>query len=219
MRFAIGLSLLLIANASAQIVPGSDSGNYAPDEEPRYFPRGVFGIGKSDNGDFRAAWYAQHLRALKEPTLLEKASANSDLVYRFTWVRSFDHPVTVRVVVHPNGTGTLTAKMANGEGGYKPGNLIANSTREIGAKEVRHLRNLVQVLDFWHMSPEPAPEFSLDGGQLVHLDGAQWILEASNGGDYHVVDRWSPSKGPLREIGLYMARTLGQLDIPGNSVY
>jgi hypothetical protein len=212
MRCTIRLLLLLIANASAQDVPGSRNGSLAPDENPRYFPIGVFAEGKSDN-DFRARWYAEQLRALKEPTLSESTSTVPESTYRFTWLRSFHHPITVRITVRPNGMGTLTAKMADGAGGFKPGNVIANSTREIGTREVRHLRDLVQAMDFWHMPPEPAPN------ETINLDGAQWILEASNGGNYHVIDRWSPGEGPLRELGLYVARTLGKLDIPAKTIY
>jgi hypothetical protein len=37
--------LVLVAYASAQVVPGSASGNFPPDENPRYFPIGVFAEG------------------------------------------------------------------------------------------------------------------------------------------------------------------------------
>ena len=97
------------------------------------------------------------LRALKEPTLSEDTSGNAELTYRFTWLRTFDHPVAIRVIVHSNGTGTLTAKVGDGTGGYGPGNLMVDSTREIGVEEVRHLRGLLRTLDFWRMPPEPAP--------------------------------------------------------------
>jgi hypothetical protein len=209
----IRLVLLMVSNAAAQIGPGS-SGGFSPDENPRYFSVGVFAEGKSDDGDFRARWYASQLRALGEPTLSENTSGNAESTYRFTWLRTFDHPIAIRIIVHSNGAGTLTAKVADGTGGYKLGNLIANSTREIDVKKIRHLRELLRTLDFWNMPPEPAPN-----EKVAELDGAQWIFEASNEGNYHVIDRWSPRSGPVRELGLYMVRELGQLDISEQAVY
>jgi hypothetical protein len=50
--------LLFIANAAAQVSPKSATNIFPPDENPRYFPAGVFAEGKVD-GDFRARWYAQ----------------------------------------------------------------------------------------------------------------------------------------------------------------
>jgi hypothetical protein len=144
---------------------------------------------------------------------LENPSGGGESVYRFTWLRSFHHPITVRITVHINGTGTLTTKMTDGQGGYEPGKLIVNSTRDIGMTEVRHLLTLIEAMGFWQMSPKPALS------NLVGLDGAQWILEASSHNDYHVIDRWSPEKGPLRELGLYLARTLGKLNLPAKTIY
>ncbi len=33
------------------------------------------------------------------------------------------------------------------------------------------------------------------------LDGSEWIIEASDQGKYHLVVRWSPDDGPIRDIG------------------
>lgn len=208
------LLLVLVTGGFTQGVSESAPFNVAQDENPRYFPVGIFAEGKSD-GSISARWYAEHLRALQEPSLSENGFSGEESVYRFTWLRSFDHPIAVHITVHPNGTGTLTAKMADGACSYRPGKLIANSSREVGVKQVRRLIDLVKDMGFWQMPPEPAPE----PGNAVNFDGAQWILEVSSHGDYHVIDRWSPPKGPLRELGLYLARTLGGLDVPAATIY
>ena len=179
--------------------------------KPSLLPDRYIAEGKRD-GSFRANWYSEQLRALREPTLSENAVTAGE-VYRFSWLRSFHGPIAVRVIVLPNGTARLTAKMADGAGGYNPGTLIVDSIRDIGPKEVRHLRELVQAMDFWRLPVHPAPNGK------VGLDGAQWILEASNHGNYHVIDRWSPDDGPLRELGLYLARTLAKLNIPPDTIY
>jgi hypothetical protein len=215
MWWNVGVLLLsFVANGFTPVVPESAPVDVAPDENPRYFPIGVFAEGKSA-GSCSARWYAEQLRALQKPSLSEHVFTGVDSVYRFTWLRSFDHPIAVRVTVHPDGTGTLTARMTDGTGGYKPGNLIANSNREVGVKEVRRLLNLINAVGFWQMPTEPATERS----DVVNLDGAQWILEACSHCDYHVIDRWSPRRGPLRELGLYLARTLGGLNVPAATIY
>jgi hypothetical protein len=38
-------------------------------------------------------------------------------------------------------------------------------------------------------------------------------------GKYHVVDRWSPSRGPVHELGIALALTLAHLKIPKDQIY
>ncbi len=103
--------------------------------------------------------------------------------------------------------------MANGAGGFKPGKLTLNRTREISQADVQRLTSLVQAMDFWHMPTEPPLE------NAIGCDGAQWILEGLRGAEYHVVDRWSPEKGPLHKLGLYLVRDLGRIEIPPEAIY
>jgi hypothetical protein len=43
---------------------------------------------------------------------------------------------------------------------------------------------------------------------VIHVDGAQWIVEGLDGSVYHVVDRWSPRDCDIYEIGVrLMARS------------
>ena len=44
------------------------------------------------------------------------------------WLRSFHHPVAVRLDIMSDGTGKLTVKIANGAAGYKPGKLVENTS-------------------------------------------------------------------------------------------
>jgi hypothetical protein len=202
---------LVLGFSAVELTPGAD---LQPDVNPRYFPLGAFANGKSD-GDFKARWYAEQLRALNEPSLSANSSVPAgESVYRFTWLRTFDHPITVRVVVHPDGTGTLTAVMATGAGGCSPGNRVTIRPRNIGHADVRRLLRLISGMDFWDMRTE----LSLNPS-TVQLDGAQWIFEALTADRYHVIDRWSPDSGPVRELGLYMVRELGRFHIGRNSVY
>lgn len=49
-------------------------------------------------------------------------------------------------------------------------------------------------------------------------DGAQWIIEGVKDGKYHLVDRWSPKDGQVRELGL-MLLDMANLKIPAKDVY
>lgn len=82
-----------------------------------YFPKGV--LSSDARGDlFRANWYSKHLKALEEPSLLGLAKNPSLQSYRFVWLRTFHHPVIVRLDIMADGTGDLTVKVASGAGGY-----------------------------------------------------------------------------------------------------
>ncbi len=179
--------------------PATAQTNFPPDKNPRYFPPGVF-TETGDNGDFKAHWFGSSLRALKEPSISEVA-AGADSVYRFLWLRTFHYPIAVRIILRRNGTGTLTVKMSNGQGGYEPGTMIVNSSRALTSKETAPILELVAALDFWHAPTEPANPIAPDGTVQVGLDGAQWILEGLQNGKYHVIDRWSPKKALFASWG------------------
>lgn len=45
------------------------------------------------------------------------------------------------------------------------------------------------------------------------------FMEGARGGQYHVVDRWSPDDGPFRKAALFLALNLGELNPRYNEVY
>ncbi len=50
-------------------------------------------------------------------------------------------------------------------------------------------------------------------------DGSQWIIEGVKGSHYHVVDRWSPTNGVARQLGLLLAFDLAKIAMPKNDIY
>jgi hypothetical protein len=66
----------------------------------RYFPP-----------DFPANWYTQHLTAFNESSLWESSQTQKTQSYRFLWLRTFHHPIVVRIDVNVDGTSLLTTKM------------------------------------------------------------------------------------------------------------
>jgi hypothetical protein len=174
-----------------------------------YFPNGA--LSDYDRADsFKARWYSDQLRALEEPSLLEEANMQSRQSYRFLWLRTFHHPVAVRLDITPDGTGKLTVKIANGAGGYKPGKLIENKSPLVTQKQTDKFLQHVKDAGFWELS-----SYEKTSG----CDGAEWIIEGVKDGKYHVVNRWTPSKGPARELGMALAFELAQLKIPKDELY
>src|SRR6266513_5488624 len=95
-----------------------------------YFPKGVFSD-DSQHDLFAANWYLKHLKALAEPSLLHLSKNPALESYRFFWLRTFHHPVIVRVDVRAGDAGELTSKVASGKGGYDPGHLLENTSRPL----------------------------------------------------------------------------------------
>jgi hypothetical protein len=197
-RFSIQVALLLL-------ICGSSVGQ-------QYFPDGVFEQQKKAN-DFVVGWYSEQLKALVEPSLWETSKNAKEQAYRFLWLRSFHHPVVVRLSVNSDGTGTLVTKVANGQGGYKAGKLIENRTTQLSKQEVQGFLDRVEELKYWEL---PTRE---EKTNVIGVDGAQWVVEGVRNGTYKVVDRWSPEKGPIRNLGLMMTIDLAGMKLLYQEVY
>src|SRR6267378_2766004 len=102
-----GILLLTICNVNGQ----------------QYFPPGILGQ-DHQRDEFTNQWYSKHLRALREPSLWETSQLDLTAeAYRFLYLRSFHHPISVRLVVAQDKTATLISKETHGKGGYEPGRL------------------------------------------------------------------------------------------------
>jgi hypothetical protein len=165
---------------------------------------------------------SEQLRAMEEPSLWESSKNQKPQSYRFLWLRSFHHPISVRLDVQQDGSSLLTTKMSDAPGGYNPGKLVVNDTRRITADETTLALHQIERLDFWNLpSFEKAETVGPNGERITRkqLDGAQWIVEGVKGGAYHVVDRWSPKNGPVREIGIMMLEDLAKMELSAKEVY
>jgi hypothetical protein len=154
-------------------------------DEP-FFPDLVFYENKERN-DFIVDWYSKHLKVMKEPSLWKLSETDrSATVYRFLWLPTFDHPVSVRLVRCNEGA-VLRAVLLSGRGGYEPGKIAVSKTAKITGKHWEDFQRLLDKVKPWEM-PTKNPDA---GGN----DGDQLILEAARAGRYHIVDRWSPNAG------------------------
>ncbi|WP_263379487.1 hypothetical protein [Granulicella paludicola] len=152
--------------------------------------------------------YSRQLAALKEAPLWHVSS--NVRTYRFLWLRTFHHPIAVRLDIRPNGAGALTTKITDGAGGYAPGKLITDKTINLSKDDVDTVLDNIQRTKFWSL---PTSEKSYGD------DGAQWVIEAADGGRYHIVDRWTPTKGPIYDLGKMLAIDLAKINVPANEFY
>ena len=179
-------------------------------QEP-YFPQGV--LEDNERGDsFRSQWYSKQLKALQEPSLFQMSKDSKVESYRFVWLRTFHHPVIVRVDIKADGSAELTTKVSSGAGGYEPGKLIENASRPLVQRQTDKFLGTVKRLQFWEL-----PTYEISEG--VGCDGSQWIIEGVKDGKYHVVDRWTPGKGPVHDLGLTFVFGLAQMRIPKDELY
>ncbi len=171
--------------------------------EEKFFPAGTFGSKQLD--DFRNNWYSKQLRVLQETSLYGSPPAHE--TYRFTWLRSFHHPMTFRLEIAEQCAATLTIKETDGALGYGPGKIILNKTMDVGKADCEKLVASLEDMKFWSLATSSSE---------LGMDGAQWILEGSKNGRYHIVDRWTPLSGAFYEWALSLMKLA---DVPLGEIY
>lgn len=143
--------------------------------------------------DFSNDWYSRFWRAAEEPSLyLQSQKAKALRSERFTWLRSFHEPVFIRLDWLSDGHVRMTAKELTGAGGYDPGGIGRTNQRLLSGEELERLDTARGSL-----KPYQRPAVVCSGG----VDGARWILEALEAGDYVFIDRWTSDGGPVRTYG------------------
>jgi hypothetical protein len=173
-----------------------------------FFPVASLGERKA-NFDQDAAlrsWSSDELRKMLEPSL-SCGDAPGD-TFRFTWLRSFHPPVTVRVFAGSR-SAEIVAVLMSGSGGYAPAAAVDQTHRALSPREWKNLNDALVQSDFWNLPP-----WRGRGGP----DGAQWIVEGRVGLRYHVVNRWAPRSGNFRDLGLLFLK-LAKLSISEREIY
>lgn len=169
---------------------------------PKYFPPGALSPDPWSDS-FRGQWFSQHLDSLEEPVLYKAGPSGG---FRFTWLRTFHHPIAIRISPLGDNSYQLTATELGGAGGYTPGQIVRRHQRVLSPAEFARALELLRDPELWSPAVEPSG-----------LDGAEWIIEATEGG-YRVVSQWSPTEGLIRAVGVEFLR-LADLHIPPNEMY
>jgi hypothetical protein len=187
--------------------PASEDGSepFAQGYFPPSFSRPTMACGTSCIsviGEIESDWYPEHLRAAGEGSfyaLSKQSIAESDYSLRFTWLRTFDPPVIIRVD-HRDGEATLVAKELTGLGGYEPGEVGRTKTIILPRDLERELQAL---LDQDRLFDEPPATCEYG------LDGSQWIFERADSDGYELVKRWTPREGNARRLGMHLIGLTG----------
>jgi hypothetical protein len=174
----------------------------------QYFAVGTFALekGEKEFDDLVQSLYGKPLCAMNEQPMTPRAV---DEAYRFLWLRTFHHPISVRIET-AGGKAILVAVELDGKGGYEPGAVERRKTRTLTAEEWRSLLAAVSAAGFWELPTE-------DPKAQHGFDGAEWIIEGYRAGTYHVVDRWE-GPPPIRAVGEAFLRA-AHFSIPANEVY
>ncbi|WP_147205214.1 hypothetical protein [Segetibacter aerophilus] len=147
---------------------------------------------------FVNTWYSKMLFALKEPVLKDYKAGKE--VYRFTWLRTFNHPVVIRLEKQGDIV-RLFSKVSDGAGGYEPGKIIFDTTVNLTSKQIDTINSRLDTAKFWLLQTEA----NNNNGN----DGSEWIIEVYKDKHYHMAVRWTPDKGTaFRSIGEYLLSIL-----------
>jgi len=155
--------------------------------------------------DSEDEWYSEDLKAAQENSLLEASRTRRPAgaaTYRFTWLRSFHHPVVIRVEERSGRPAALIAKELTGKGGYDPGGIGRHLERQLTQEEAGRFGSTLARTGLLTL-----PTKDCDAG--FGVDGAEWIVEAVDPSGYHLVVRWSPERGPTREGGTMLMGLTG----------
>jgi hypothetical protein len=149
-------------------------------------------------------WYSSHLAAAEEPSLylaaLKPRRADTATL-RFTWLRTFDAPVVIRIETSGPGTHQLIVKQLSGAGGYKPGKVVKSLDRTLTIEEASEFEAMMARTRVLSLPPREC--------EGLGLDGAQWLIEGVDRSGYHFVDRWTPKTGKVREVGDFLLKLAG----------
>lgn len=153
--------------------------------------------------DFERNWYSRQLAAAGEPSLHLASQAPRPAgasTLRFTWLRSFHAPVTIRVETAGPGHHRLIAKQLSGTGGYAPGTVEKTVERRLTSAEAGRLERILSGSRLFGHIPNLCE---------IGTDGAQWIFESADAGGYQFVSHWTPREGPANAIGRFLMGLTG----------
>lgn len=172
--------------------------------QKRYFPEGALDPASAASDSFENSWYSGQLEAMSEPVLKPAAGTRA---YRFTWLRTFNHPVAVRIVIAQEHC-MLHATELDGAGGYAPGKVYRRKAGAVDPGACARVEAFIRASGFWDLPSR---------GKTRGEDGSEWIVEGATT-RYRVVSRWTPKAGSIRAIGeRFLALTGWQY--PGRETY
>jgi hypothetical protein len=176
-----------------------------------YFPKSglpkLHGARKDFLSNFRNIWYSSVLEGCSEPVLYDYQG--EDEVYRFTWLRSFNTPVIIKIQKH-HFDFMFTAKELSPVYKEFPQELNISDTGFISWFKWYTFKSKLDKISFWNMP--------MDDTEEQGMDGARWVLEGVKDGQYHFIDRWSAKGSDFGKACLYLIK-ISNLEIGDEDIY
>ena len=140
---------------------------------------------------YKNIYYSEILRKLQEPKLYRNYPNE---VYRFTWqgyLATLHNPLSIRI---ENNNGNIIMYIK-----YNKKNIMVSDTLLLDKQVWTELKNKIDSLNFWEISP-------VEKTEIVVMDGSVWILEGKKGNLYHMVHRKSGKNKEIGEICMYLIK-------------
>jgi hypothetical protein len=134
----------------------------------------------------RASYYTRYLSAMKEPSVQARLPEGTELVLRFTYLRSFDDPLAVRIW-KTGGVFHARAVALKRPLDQEPLKITLDKDLKLEGNSTKDIESISGKDAFWR--PWNSDEDILVSGGL---DGAQWIFEVHDARGYRMIDVWSP---------------------------
>jgi hypothetical protein len=169
--------------------------------------------GHLNMGSYGADWYRNYFSHMHEPSLYTCGDSNADPEFRFLWDRSMAQPVSVRLVEHSGGSGTLYVRVLRNGGMLPPVragekaltwdewlSLEVDKTVEVSPAQSRQLVNMFSRVLREQPKEEP-----------VTTDGVDFIFESRVSGRYCLVDFRNEAPPDVRSLNQLLVSEIAGL--------
>lgn len=147
------------------------------------------------------------LEVMKEPCLYLMNLPDNMEIYRFTWLRTFDNPISIRVEKCGDKI-QLYYKKSNGNGLGSVKKLIKSKKRKLTLSEWNFFKELLNKAEF-----EKLPKRR----NVLMCDGASWILEKKTTEKFKIFETNEP-QGFFKDACLYLI-SLSKMKIKKEEIY
>lgn len=160
---------------------------------------------EAEDSEGTISWLTQQLKNLNEPNLYNTNSKS--IIYRFTWLRSFHHPISVRIEKNDKDHNVYWA-IGKGAGGYEPKGLKRKGKRKISSNDWQIFESLLNKANYKNL---PNKEY------VLMTDGATWTLEHKESDIFEAKNTNNPSK-EFESLCLYLVK-LANIKIKEDEIY
>jgi hypothetical protein len=179
--------------------------NLKNDWECNYTIDYLFNIASSKS---TGKWLQLQLSDLDEHCLYKLELGTNEIIYRFTWLRSFHNPISIRVEKR-NDNIMLYWKIGEGAGAYQPQGIKKSEKKEIPIKAWNKFVNLINKAKF-----ESLPN---ESNTFLVTDGARWTMERKTSTNFKVHNNKIPND-KFQAACLYLLK-LTDIEVKENDIY